>query len=234
MIKTKDITILGSGISGLGSAKLAKKFGINVFVSDKNSIKEKVKKHLNNNKISFKENGHDVERLLKSDEVIISPGISFSNLKKTFPNIKEEKFISELEFASRYTDAYLIAVTGSNGKTTTASLIYHLLKNNGFNVGLAGNIGVSFADSINTELIFDGMNPAYGYWRFTEKNGITKVVWGMKGEMPFFIRFMTLFFDAMAGRDFEEGLKGLKERCESFPSRSLSVEVVDMTEQHFL
>ena len=94
MIKTKDITILGSGISGLGSAKLAKKFGINVFVSDKNSIKEKVKKHLNNNKISFKENGHDVERLLKSDEVIISPGISFSNLKKTFPNIKEEKFIS--------------------------------------------------------------------------------------------------------------------------------------------
>ena len=63
MIKTKDITILGSGISGLGSAKLAKKFGINVFVSDKNSIKEKVKKHLNNNKISFKENGHDVERL---------------------------------------------------------------------------------------------------------------------------------------------------------------------------
>ena len=91
MIKTKDITILGSGISGLGSAKLAKKFGINVFVSDKNSIKEKVKKHLNNNKISFKENGHDVERLLKSDEVIISPGISFSNLKKSFPNIKEEK-----------------------------------------------------------------------------------------------------------------------------------------------
>ena len=148
MIKTKDITILGSGISGLGSAKLAKKFGINVFVSDKNSIKEKVKKHLNNNKISFKENGHDVERLLKSDEVIISPGISFSNLKKTFPNIKEEKFISELEFASRYTDAYLIAVTGTNGKTTTASLIYHLLKNNGFNVGLAGNIGVSFAESV--------------------------------------------------------------------------------------
>ena len=80
MIKTKDITILGSGISGLGSAKLAKKLGINVFVSDKNSIAERVKKYLNNNKISFKENGHDVERLFKSDEVIISPGISFSNL----------------------------------------------------------------------------------------------------------------------------------------------------------
>ena len=84
MIKTKDITILGSGISGLGSAKLAKKFGINVFVSDKNSIKEKVKKHLNNNKISFKENGHDLERLLKSDEVIISP-VSYTHL--TLPTI---------------------------------------------------------------------------------------------------------------------------------------------------
>ena len=91
MIKTKDITILGSGISGLGSAKLAKKIGINVFMSDKNLIEEKIKKYLNKNKISFKENGHDIERLLNCDEVIISPGISFSNLKKTFPNIKEEK-----------------------------------------------------------------------------------------------------------------------------------------------
>lgn len=79
-------------------------------------------------------------------------------------------------------------------------------------------IAVSFADSINTELIFDGMDPAYGYWRFTETDGATKVVWGMKGQMPFFMRFMTLFFDAMAGKDFEEGLRRLKERCESFPS----------------
>ena len=78
-------------------------------------------------------------------------------------------------------------------------------------------IAVSFADSINTELIFDGMDPAYGYRRFTETDGTTKVVWGMKGEMPFFVRFITLFFDAMVGKDFEEGLKGLKERCESFP-----------------
>lgn len=91
-------------------------------------------------------------------------------------------------------------------------------------------IGVSFTDSINTKLIFDGMDPAYGYWLFTETDGTTKVVWGMKGEMPFFMRFMTLFFDVIAGKDLEEGLKGLKERCESFPSRSSSVEVVDMPE----
>ena len=95
-------------------------------------------------------------------------------------------------------------------------------------------IGVSFTDSINTKLIFDGMDPAYGYWRFLETDGTTKVVWGMKGEMPFFMRFMTLFFDAIVGKGFEEGLKGLKERCESFPSRSPSVELVDMPEQHFL
>ena len=80
--------------------------------------------------------------------MIISPGISFVDLKKRYPEINQEKFISEIEFASRFTNAYLIAVTGSNGKTTTASLIYHILKSSGFNVGLAGNIGVSFAESV--------------------------------------------------------------------------------------
>ena len=148
MIKSKNITILGSGISGLGSAKLANKLGLNVFVSDNNIIGEKIKKYLNENKIGFEENGHDVERLLSADQVIISPGISFVDLKKRYPEINKEKFISEIEFASRFTNAYLIAVTGSNGKTTTASLIYHILKSSGFNVGLAGNIGVSFAESV--------------------------------------------------------------------------------------
>ena len=148
MINNKGITILGSGISGLGSAKLAMKLGINVFISDNNLIGKNVKKYLNKNKIAFEENGHDLKRLLNSDEVIISPGISFNNLKKTYPEIREDKFISEIEFASRYTDAYVIAVTGSNGKTTTASLIYHLLKSSGLNVGLAGNIGISFAQSV--------------------------------------------------------------------------------------
>ena len=148
MIKSKNITILGSGISGLGSAKLANKLGLNVFVSDNNIIGEKIKKYLNENKIGFEENGHDIERLLSADQVIISPGISFVDLKKSYPEINKEKFISEIEFASRFTNAYLIAVTGSNGKTTTASLIYHILKSSGFNVGLAGNIGVSFAESV--------------------------------------------------------------------------------------
>ena len=148
MIKSKNITILGSGISGLGSAKLANKLGLNVFVSDNNIIGEKIKKYLKKNKIGFEENGHDIERLLSADQVIISPGISFVDLKKRYPEINHEKFISEIEFASRFTNAYLIAVTGSNGKTTTASLIYHILKSSGFNVGLAGNIGVSFAESV--------------------------------------------------------------------------------------
>lgn len=148
MIKSKNITILGSGISGLGSAKLANKLGLNVFVSDNNIIGEEIKKYLKKNKIGFEENGHDVERLLSADQVIISPGISFVDLKKRYPEINKEKFISEIEFASRFTNAYLIAVTGSNGKTTTASLIYHILKSSGFNVGLAGNIGVSFAESV--------------------------------------------------------------------------------------
>ena len=148
MIKSKNITILGSGISGLGSAKLANKLGLNVFVSDNNIIGEKIKKYLKKNKIGFEENGHDIERLLSADQVIISPGISFVDLKKSYPEINKEKFISEIEFASRFTNAYLIAVTGSNGKTTTASLIYHILKSSGFNVGLAGNIGVSFAESV--------------------------------------------------------------------------------------
>ena len=148
MIKSKNITILGSGISGLGSAKLANKLGLNVFVSDNNIIGEKIKKYLKKNKIGFEENGHDIERLLSADQVIISPGISFVDLKKRYPEINKEKFISEIEFASRFTNAYLIAVTGSNGKTTTASLIYHILKSSGFNVGLAGNVGVSFAESV--------------------------------------------------------------------------------------
>lgn len=93
---------------------------------------------------------------------------------------------------------------------------------------------LSFADSINTILLFDGMQPSYGFWRFEENGGVTKVTWGMKGEMPFFMSFMTLFFDDMAGGDFEEGLKGLKERCESLPSRYSEVSEVDMPEQYYL
>ena len=140
--------ILGTGLSGMGSLKLANKMGINVFISDSKKISSETKKYFYKNDIEFEENGHNNSKLTESNEVIISPGISFRNLKKLYPEINKKKFISEIEFASRYTDAYIIAVTGSNGKTTTANLIYHILKSNGLNVGLAGNIGVSFASSV--------------------------------------------------------------------------------------
>ena len=140
--------ILGTGLSGMGSLKLANKMGINVFISDSKKISSETKKYFYKNDIEFEENGHNNNKLTESKEVIISPGISFRNLKKLYPEINKKKFISEIEFASRYTDAYIIAVTGSNGKTTTANLIYHILKSNGLNVGLAGNIGVSFASSV--------------------------------------------------------------------------------------
>lgn len=148
MIKNNQIMILGTGLSGMGSLKLANKMGINVFISDSKKISSETKKHFYKNDIEFEENGHNNNKLTESKEVIISPGISFRNLKKLYPEINKKKFISEIEFASRYTDAYIIAVTGSNGKTTTANLIYHILKSNGLNVGLAGNIGVSFASSV--------------------------------------------------------------------------------------
>ncbi len=140
--------ILGTGLSGMGSLKLANKMGINVFISDSKKISSETKKHFYKNDIEFEENGHNNNKLTESKEVIISPGISFRNLKKLYPEINKKKFISEIEFASRYTDAYIIAVTGSNGKTTTANLIYHILKSNGLNVGLAGNVGISFASSV--------------------------------------------------------------------------------------
>ena len=94
---------------------------------------------------------------------------------------------------------------------------------------------VSFADSITTEIIFDGMSTAYGSWYFESlAGGGTKVSWGMKGEMPFFMHFLTLFFDDMIGADFEAGLAGLKEKCESIPSRSSEVTIVDVPEQNYL
>ena len=148
MTRKKEIMVLGSGVSGIGSVMLAKKMDINVFLSQSYKIKEDVKKTLENKQIDFEENGHDLKKLIESDEIIISPGISFEKLKKSYPEIDSKKFISEIEFASRFTDAFIIAVTGSNGKTTTASLIFHILKNAGLNVGLAGNIGVSFASSV--------------------------------------------------------------------------------------
>ncbi len=145
------IIILGGGESGVGAALLAKKKGMEVFLSDKGSIKDSYKKQLEDAEIEFEEGSHDEERILSADWVIKSPGIP----KKAdlIKKIKEKgiRLSSEIEFASEFTDAKIIAITGSNGKTTTTSLIYHILKNAGFNVGLGGNIGKSFAKQVAEE-----------------------------------------------------------------------------------
>lgn len=147
MGKTK-IVILGAGESGIGSAILAKKKGCNVFVSDKGKISKKYKDALLHFDIDFEEGEHTLSRVLEADEVIKSPGIpDHISLIKT---IEKQKIpiVSEIEFASRYTNAFMICITGSNGKTTTTLWIYHILKTAGLNVGLAGNIGNSFARQV--------------------------------------------------------------------------------------
>ena len=139
------IVILGAGESGAGAAGLAKKEGFDVFVSDTSAIKDKYKKMLNDHHIEWEEGHHPEEKILNADEVIKSPGIP-----KEAPMIQKlmkqgTHIISEIEFAGRYTHSKMICITGSNGKTTTTSLIYHIFKEAGYDAGLAGNIGRSLA-----------------------------------------------------------------------------------------
>ena len=151
-----NIVVLGGGESGFGAAYLAKKKGFEVFLSDRGVIKNEYKKLLIENEIAFEEENHDIERILSADWIVKSPGIP----KKAdiIFKIKQKgiRLSSEIEFASEFTTAKIIAITGSNGKTTTASLIYHILKNDGINVGLGGNIGTSFA-----KLVADGNHDYY-------------------------------------------------------------------------
>jgi UDP-N-acetylmuramoylalanine--D-glutamate ligase len=141
----RKIAILGAGESGVGSAVLAIKHGYDVLLSDMGTIKEKYKKTLLDYGIKYEENKHDEEWILGVDEVIKSPGIP--DKAPLIKKIKDKGIavISEIEFASRYTNATLIGITGTNGKTTTTLLTYHTLVKAGLNVGLAGNIGKSFA-----------------------------------------------------------------------------------------
>lgn len=141
----KQTVILGGGESGVGASVLAKKKGFEVFLSDKAKIKKKYKDVLSQYEISFEEGKHSEDKILIADEIIKSPGIP-DNIP-IIRKIKEKgiPIISEIEFAGRYTDATLICITGSNGKTTTSLLIHHILKNAGLNVAIAGNIGQSFA-----------------------------------------------------------------------------------------
>ncbi|HDP74484.1 MAG TPA: UDP-N-acetylmuramoyl-L-alanine--D-glutamate ligase [Bacteroidales bacterium] len=141
----KRIVVLGGGESGAGAAVLAQKKGFDVFLSDMSKIKPRYMEWLNKYDIRFEEGKHTEELILNADEVIKSPGIP--DKTPMVVKIKEKgiPIISEIEFASRYTNAYTVCITGSNGKTTTTSLIYHMMQKAGLNVGLAGNIGNSFA-----------------------------------------------------------------------------------------
>lgn len=141
----KRIVILGAGESGTGAAVLAKKKGFDVFVSDSGAIKESYKGMLNQHHIAWEENGHTDELILNATEVIKSPGIPQNAPLILELNKKNIPVISEIEFAARYTNAKMICITGSNGKTTTTSLVFDILKRAGLNVGLAGNIGHSLA-----------------------------------------------------------------------------------------
>lgn len=146
----KRLVVLGGGESGVGAAVLAKVKGMDVFLSDMGMISEKYKSILNQHEISWEEGQHTQELILNADEVVKSPGIP-----PTTPLMQKIielgiPVISEIEFAGRYTDAKIVCITGSNGKTTTTLLIYHILKQAGLNVGLAGNVGQSLAYQVAT------------------------------------------------------------------------------------
>ena len=151
MMGQKRIVILGAGESGVGAAMLAQKEGFDVFVSDFGVISERYKKELNDLNIPFEEQKHTAPQILNANEVIKSPGIPDS--VPIIKALKEKNIpvISEIEFAGRYTKAKTVCITGSNGKTTTTMLTYHILKKAGLNVGLAGNIGYSFAAQVARE-----------------------------------------------------------------------------------
>jgi UDP-N-acetylmuramoylalanine--D-glutamate ligase len=149
--ENKHISILGAGESGVGAAILAKKQGWEVFVSDFGKIKEEYKEELDRNDLTWEEGQHSEDIILKSDLIIKSPGIP--DKAPLIKKLKQQgtKIISEIEFAGYYSKAKTICITGSNGKTTTTMLTYHILRKAGINVGLAGNVGQSFAKQVATE-----------------------------------------------------------------------------------
>ena len=150
-MKTKKLVVLGGGESGVGAAILAKDKGMEVFLSDMGKLAPKYADMLNQEGIEWEEGQHTEAKILDADEVVKSPGIPPTTplmLKIASKNIP---VISEIELAGRYTDAKMVCITGSNGKTTTTMLTYHILKNAGVNVGLAGNVGKSLALQVARE-----------------------------------------------------------------------------------
>ena len=145
------IAVLGGGESGVGAAVLAQVKGFDVWLSDMGTIADRYKERLEQYNIAWEEGGHTEQRILDADEIIKSPGIPEDAPLIVKPRSKSIPVISEIEFAGRYTDAKMVCITGSNGKTTTTMLTYHILKNAGINVGLAGNVGRSLAYQVATE-----------------------------------------------------------------------------------
>ena len=150
-VRKKRIVILGAGESGSGAAVLAKVKGMDTFVSDQGHIKDKYKALMDQYDIEWEEDHHTEEKILNADEVVKSPGIPNDAPLVLKLKAQGTPIISEIEFAGRYTHAKMICITGSNGKTTTTSLIYHIFQSAGLNVGLAGNIGRSLALQVATE-----------------------------------------------------------------------------------
>lgn len=143
-----NIVVLGAGESGVGAAVLAKIRGLQVFVSDKGKIDKKYRRVLRKYEIDFEEGKHTERLILSASEVVKSPGIPETVPLVTQLRLKGVRVISEIEFAGRFTNAKIIGITGSNGKTTTSLLTYHILKKAGLKVGLAGNVGKSFARQV--------------------------------------------------------------------------------------
>ena len=150
-MKTKKLVVLGGGESGVGAAILAKDKGMEVFVSDMGKIAPKYVDMLNQEGIEWEDGQHTEVKILDADEVVKSPGIPPTTPLMQKIASKNIPVISEIELAGRYTDAKMVCITGSNGKTTTTMLTYHILKNAGVNVGLAGNVGKSLALQVARE-----------------------------------------------------------------------------------
>lgn len=146
-----ELIILGGGESGVGTAILAQQKGLSVFLSDNGMLKEEHRKTLIDYNIDFEEGGHTEEKVLSAHEIVKSPGIPDTTPLMQKILAKDIHVVSEIEFAGRYSTAKMVCITGSNGKTTTASLIYHILKSAGLKVGLGGNIGKSFARQVAEE-----------------------------------------------------------------------------------
>lgn len=145
------LSILGGGISGISAAMLAKKNGYDVFVSDNGVIQDQYKSQLRALDIPFEENGHSIDKLLSADLIVKSPGISnTSTLIQTLKG-KGKEIIGDIEFAYKFNTANLIGITGSNGKTTTTSLVFHIMKEAGLKVAMGGNIGIPFSDILLEE-----------------------------------------------------------------------------------